>query len=430
MEILSLLISMNPILIVLQSERKKEDRRKVKASSVENEYFRKKHFRQDDEEEDRQQTLEDLRQEIPSILTTVPSPQTTIQSLPGCHYKHLLAPIPDEGEQAPSGSKPVSRTSSVSQFSQPPEGEDGEVRESWDSKITFMLATIGYAVGLGNVWRFPYLAQKYGGGAFLIPYWIMLFAEGLPLFLLEMAIGQRLRKGSLGAWDRVSPYLGGIGIASAVVSFNVALYYNTVIAWCLAYFFKSFQSPLPWSECPKINFENNKTYTIEQECAISSPTQYFWYRKTLDISTNVNDPDNFNFVIAGCLLGAWALVYLCIIKGITENPKIIYITAIYPYVVLMIFFFRAITLEGMEDGIIHLFKPKWEELLNPVVWLEAGTQIFFSLGLAFGGLIAYASYNPVNNNCTKDALIVAFTNCFTSMFAGIVIFAIMGKIRL
>ena len=66
--------------------------------------------------------------------------------------------------------------------------------------------------------------------------------------------------------------------------------------------------------------------------------------------------------------------------------------------------------------------------MDPVVWLEAGTQIFFSLGLAFGGLIAYASYNPVNNNCTKDALIVAFTNCATSMFAGIVIFAIMGKI--
>ena len=73
-------------------------------------------------------------------------------------------------------------------------------------------------------------------GAFLIPYWIMLFAEGLPLFLLELAIGQRLRKGSIGVWKQVSPYLGGIGIASGVVSFNVALYYNTIIAWCLNYF--------------------------------------------------------------------------------------------------------------------------------------------------------------------------------------------------
>ena len=128
--------------------------------------------------------------------------------------------------------------------------------ESWDSKITYILATVGYAVGLGNVWRFPYLAQKNGGGAFLIPYFIMLLIEGLPIFLLELAIGklyiyflhqlfvyfiisgQRLRKGSIGAWQRVSPYLGGIGLASAVVSLNVALYYNTVIAWCLYYFGK------------------------------------------------------------------------------------------------------------------------------------------------------------------------------------------------
>ena len=90
----------------------------------------------------------------------------------------------------------------------------------------------------GNVWRFPYLAQKNGGGAFLIPYVIMLLIEGLPIFLLELAIGQRLRKGSIGAWMRISPYLGGVGIASAIVSFNVALYYNTVIAWCLYYFGK------------------------------------------------------------------------------------------------------------------------------------------------------------------------------------------------
>jgi solute carrier family 6 amino acid/orphan transporter-like 15/16/17/18/20 len=253
----------------------------------------------------------------------------------------------------------------------------------------------------------------------------MLFAEGLPMFLLEMAIGQRMRKGSLGVWDRVSPYWGGIGVASAIVSFNVALYYNTVIAWCLSYFVQSFRFPLPWSYCPTVEDEMNQT-SIIQECEMSSSTQYFWYRNTLEISDDVNNPDNFNWPIAACLLAAWCLVYLCIVKGITENPKIIYVTAIYPYVVLIIFFFRGITLEGMEDGVRHLFKPKFEKLADPVVWLEAGTQIFFSLGLAFGGLIAYASYNPVNNNCTKDALIVAFTNCATSMFAGIVIFSIMG----
>ncbi|XP_044735984.1 sodium-dependent neutral amino acid transporter B(0)AT3 [Chrysoperla carnea] len=302
-------------------------------------------------------------------------------------------------------------------------GEDE--RESWDSKLTFLLATIGYAVGLGNVWRFPYLAQKNGGGAFLIPYFVMLAIEGIPIFYLELAIGQRLRKGAIGVWNQVSPYLAGIGISSAVVSFNVALYYNTIIAWCLFYFVQSFQSELPWSECPNKYFENG-SYTPEPECVISGPTQYFWYRTTLQVSDDINTPESFNWKIALALIVAWILVYMCMIKGIASSGKVVYVTATFPYIVLIIFFFRGITLKGMSDGLRHLFTPKWHTILDPVVWLEAGTQIFFSLGLAFGGLIAFSSYNPVNNNCYRDAIMVSLTNCLTSMFAGIVVFSIIG----
>ncbi|CAG9801949.1 unnamed protein product [Chironomus riparius] len=301
----------------------------------------------------------------------------------------------------------------------------GDERESWDSKMTFILATIGYAVGLGNVWRFPYLAQKNGGGAFLVPYWIMLFIQGLPIFFLELAIGQRLRKGAIGVWNEVSPYLGGIGISSAIVSFIVALYYNTIIGWCLIYLFHSFENPLPWSECP-VHLNPNMTYYYEKECNDSSPTQYYWYRSTLMSSPSVNEPEQFNFPIGIALIVAWTLIYLCMVQGITESGKVVYITAIFPYVVLIIFFFRGITLKGATDGIAHLFTPKWEILLDPVVWLEAGTQVFFSLGLAFGGLIAFSSYNPANNNCFRDALLVSFTNCGTSMFAGVVVFSIIG----
>ncbi|XP_017779770.1 PREDICTED: sodium-dependent neutral amino acid transporter B(0)AT3 isoform X2 [Nicrophorus vespilloides] len=300
-----------------------------------------------------------------------------------------------------------------------------EERESWDSKLTFLLATVGYAVGLGNVWRFPYLAQKNGGGAFLIPYFVMLAVEGIPIFYLELAIGQRLRKGAIGVWSQVSPFLSGIGISSAVVSFNVALYYNTIIAWCLFYFVQSFQSELPWSECPKVYFPNS-SYIEEPECTVSSPTQYFWYRTTLLVSKDIDNPESFNWKIALALVIAWILVYMCMIKGIASSGKVVYVTATFPYIVLIIFFFRGITLKGAGDGLMHLFTPKWHTILDPVVWLEAGTQIFFSLGLAFGGLIAFSSYNPVNNNCYRDALMVSMTNCFTSMFAGIVVFSIIG----
>ncbi|XP_049546305.1 sodium-dependent neutral amino acid transporter B(0)AT3 [Anopheles darlingi] len=298
-------------------------------------------------------------------------------------------------------------------------------RESWDSKWTFLLATIGYAVGLGNVWRFPYLAQKNGGGAFLVPYFIMLLLQGLPIFYLELAIGQRLRKGAIGVWHEVSAYLGGIGISSAFVSYIVALYYNTIIAWCLIYLLHSFESPLPWADCPKRLFANF-TYDVEPECVVSSPTKYYWYRETLQVSHSVNEPEQINYTVAMALITAWSLVYLCMVQGITESSKIVYITAIFPYVVLIIFFFRGITLKGALDGIAHLFTPRWESILEPVVWLEAGTQIFFSLGLAFGGLIAFSSYNPANNNCYRDALVVSITNCSTSMFAGVVVFSVIG----
>ncbi|XP_046993862.1 sodium-dependent neutral amino acid transporter B(0)AT3 [Schistocerca americana] len=309
------------------------------------------------------------------------------------------------------------------QVFRPEAGEDE--RESWDSKLTFLLATVGYAVGLGNVWRFPYLAQKNGGGAFLIPYFVMLAIEGIPIFYLELAIGQRLRKGAIGVWNQVSPYLGGIGISSAVVSFNVALYYNTIIAWCLFYFVQSFQSELPWATCPN-RYHENGSYTVEPECVTSTPTQYFWYRTTLMVSQDINSPEAFNWKIALALVVAWLLVYMCMIKGIASSGKVVYVTATFPYIVLIIFFFRGVTLKGMSDGLRHLFTPKWWTLTDPVVWLEAGTQIFFSLGLAFGGLIAFSSYNPVNNNCYRDAIMVSLTNCFTSMFAGIVVFSVIG----
>lgn len=223
----------------------------------------------------------------------------------------------------------------------------------------------------------------------------------------------------------MSPYLGGIGISSAVVSYIVALYYNTIIAWCLIYFLHSFESPLPWADCPKRLYANF-TYDVEPECTASSPTMYYWYRSTLMASPSVNEPVEFNYNVAIALLTAWFLVYICMVQGITSSGKIVYITAIFPYVVLIIFFFRGITLPGASKGIVHLFTPRWSILWDPVVWLEAGTQIFFSLGLAFGGLIAFSSYNPANNNCYRDALLVSFTNCGTSMFAGVVVFSIIG----
>uniref|UniRef100_A0A669E6E1 Transporter n=1 Tax=Oreochromis niloticus TaxID=8128 RepID=A0A669E6E1_ORENI len=278
-----------------------------------------------------------------------------------------------------------------------------------DNKIQYLLTCIGFAVGLGNVWRFPYLCQTYGGGAFLIPYVIALVFEGLPLLHMELAIGQRLRMGSVGVWSSISPYQGGVGVASMLVSFLVGLFYNMILAWILWYFFHSFQSPLPWRDCP-INISVN----------------YFWYRETLNITPNTETSGSLQWWLVLCLASAWCIVYICFIRGIETVGKAIYATATFPYLVLTIFLITALTLPGASDGLIYLFTPNVKTLKNPKVWLDAATQIFFSLSLAFGGLIAFSSYNPQKNNCERDALIVGCVNSFTSIYASIPIFAILG----
>ncbi|XP_033754955.1 sodium- and chloride-dependent transporter XTRP3-like [Pecten maximus] len=305
------------------------------------------------------------------------------------------------------------------------QGEGPKERETWDNKAQYILAVVGYAVGLGNVWRFPYLAQKNGGGAFLIPYTIMLAIEGIPIFYLELVVGQRLRKGAIGAWNQVCPYLGGIGIASCFVSFWVALYYNTIIAWCIYYLVQSFRDPLPWAQCPEVpdSVLGSKVVT---ECEMSDARSYFWYREALNISPSVEEGGDLNWWILVSLMVSWLIVFLCMVKGIASSGKVVYVTATFPYLVLVIFFFRGVTLEGFYHGLEHFFVPDFKRLGDPQVWLEAATQIFFSLGLAFGGLIAFSSYMPVRNNCYRDALLVSLVNCGTSVFAGIVIFSILG----
>ncbi|KAK7886271.1 hypothetical protein WMY93_025892 [Mugilogobius chulae] len=168
-----------------------------------------------------------------------------------------------------------------------------------------------------------------------------------------------------------------------------------------------------------------KTRYID-ECEKSTSVNYFWYRQTLNISPNIETSGGLQWWLVLCLATAWCLVYICFIRGIETIGKAIYVTATFPYLVLTIFLIQSLTLPGADDGIKHLFTPNWETLKNPQVWLDAATQIFFSLSLAFGGLIAFSSYNPQKNNCESDALIVGLVNSFTSLYASIPIFAIIG----
>ncbi|MED6289555.1 hypothetical protein CHARACLAT_004041 [Characodon lateralis] len=302
------------------------------------------------------------------------------------------------------------------------DAEDG--RPAWNNKLEYILAQVGFSVGLGNVWRFPYLCQKNGGGAYLVPYFILLLLIGIPLFFLELAVGQRIRRGSIGVWNYVYPQLGGIGVSSLMVCGFVGLYYNVIIGWSIFYFFQSFQYPLPWAECP---FKKNGTQAIvEPECEKSSATTYFWYRQTLNITSTIDDTGGLNWKMSLSLLVAWILVCLAVIKGIQSSGKVMYFSSLFPYVVLFCFLVRGLMLKGSVDGIAHMFTPKLEKMLEPQVWREAATQVFFALGLGFGGVIAFSSYNKRDNNCHFDAALVSVINFVTSILATLVVFAVLG----
>ncbi|KAK0085177.1 hypothetical protein PV325_005632 [Microctonus aethiopoides] len=274
-------------------------------------------------------------------------------------------------------------------------------RATWSGKMQFFLSIIGYSVGLGNIWRFPYMCQQNGGGAFLIPFFLMLILEGVPLFLIELGLGQRMRQGALGVWNNIHPWLGGIGITSCVVTF-----FDTLM----------------WANCPT----NATTGKAVDECAKSSSTAYFWYRVTLDAAPSIEDGQELKWWIVLCLLISWLIVFFIVMKGIQSSGKVVYFTSVFPYIVLTVFFIRGITLKGAGTGLVHMYTPKVEKLLEPTVWLDAATQVFYSFGLAFGSLIAFGSYNKPQNNCVRDVILVSVCNAFTAVYASAVVFTILG----
>ncbi|XP_027713150.1 sodium- and chloride-dependent betaine transporter [Vombatus ursinus] len=322
-----------------------------------------------------------------------------------------------------------------------PEGEEVEEEEirtsdrgQWANKMEFVLSVAGEIIGLGNVWRFPYLCYKNGGGAFFIPYSIFFFICGIPVFFLETALGQYTSQGSITAWKKICPLFAGIGIASVVIEAYLNVYYIIILAWALFYLFSSFTSQLPWTTCT--NFWNTEYCVDFLNCSGSgspvasnnstSPVIEFWERRVLGITMGIHDIGALRWELALCLLLAWIVCYFCIWKGIKTTGKVVYFTAIFPYLMLIILLIRGVTLPGAYEGIVYYLKPDLHRLKDPQVWMDAGTQIFFSFAICQGCLTALGSYNKYNNNCYKDCIALCFLNSATSFVAGFVVFSILG----
>lgn len=332
-------------------------------------------------------------------------------------------------------------------------GGEIEARGKWSKTevcgvgVEFMLSCIGYAVGLGNVWRFPYRMAQNGGGAFLIPYLIMLLCCGIPLCFLELAYGQYSGLGAISAWASV-PAFKGIGYSMVFVSWIVTIYYNLVIAYAIYYLCACFQKVLPWTKCradwntdltalePLLCSDLGSNFTYTNATGFSSdkllPAAEYWYRGVLRTheSTGMLDPGRVLWDVTLSNLAAWLIVFFCLIKGIQSSGKVVYFTATFPYLVLFILFCAGIWREGAGDGVKFYLGVGDPDLIakmsKPSAWTGAASQIFYSIGVGFGGLLTFASYNKFNNNIRRDTLLICLINCGTSFFAGFVIFGIIG----
>ncbi|XP_065093534.1 sodium-dependent nutrient amino acid transporter 1 isoform X1 [Ochlerotatus camptorhynchus] len=318
-----------------------------------------------------------------------------------------------------------------------PTKNDTRNRPEWSNKLEFLMSCISMSVGLGNVWRFPFTAYENGGGAFLIPYLIVLFVIGRPLYYMEMTLGQFTSRSSVKIWE-ISPLFKGIGIGQLVGTASVVSYYVSLIAITLYYIFTSFASELPWAKCEEswgntcvdsatiANGMKDKNISIGQ--SVSSSQIYFLdivLREKESIDDGIGAPD---WKLTLWLLLAWIIIFLVLVRGVKSSGKAAYFLAIFPYVVMIIILIRALTLEGAIDGVIFFIKPQWGELLNPKVWYSATTQLFFSLSVGMGCVIMFSSYNNFHHNIYRDAMIVTTLDTFTSLLGGITIFSILGNL--
>ncbi len=275
--------------------------------------------------------------------------------------------------------------------------------QQWSSRLGFILAAVGSAIGLGNIWRFPYMVYENGGGAFLIPYFVALFTAGIPIMILEFGLGHRSRLGAPLTFSQINKKWEWLGWWQVGVSAIIAVYYVAIIGWTFNYMGYAFT--LSWGEDPT----------------------GFYISEFLRLSSGPLDLSSFRLPIAITILIAWGISFLAgfagVQKGLERANKIFMPLLI---VMLLIVVIRALTLPGAINGLELMFKPDFTALKEPRIWAAAYGQIFFTLSIAFAIMITYSSYLPQDSDLVNNAMMTSLLNCGFSLLAGLGIFGVVG----
>jgi len=282
----------------------------------------------------------------------------------------------------------------------------GEERENWGSRSGFVLAAIGSAVGLGNVWRFPYEAYSNGGGAFLIPYGLAMLVIGIPMLILEFSLGHLTQRAAPEAFGHLKPKWRWLGWWPICLSLVIVCYYSVVLAWSVNYLCYSFD--LAWGADAVNFFLNDHLNTSDSH----------WLMGGLQ------------WQIVAALAVVWGLMFLCVFKGVKVVSKIVLWTVPLPWMMLIILVVRGLMLDGAISGLEYYLEPDWSQLANPKVWQTAFGQVFFSMTLAFGVMITYASFLHSKSDINNNALIVGLSDLGTSFIAGLAVFSVVGFLAL
>ena len=276
-------------------------------------------------------------------------------------------------------------------------------RDRWASRPAFIMAAIGSAIGLGNLWRFPMVAYENGGGAFLIPYIVALLTAGVPLMIVEYALGQRFQKSSPGSLREVRPGFEMVGWWALGIGSTISFYYAVIMGWCWDYLACSFSPALPWCDNPQGFFDG-----------------------MLRLSDGPGQVGTVSWPVLAGLALTWALIYWIIKKGVLRVGKVVMLTVPLPAILIVLIVIRGLTLPGSVEGIGYYLTPDFGALLDSETWLQAYAQVFFSLSLGFGLLTAYASYMPKRSDVANNAFITCFADAGFAFFAGFAVFSVLG----
>ncbi len=281
-----------------------------------------------------------------------------------------------------------------------------ETRQSWSSRFTFILAAIGSAVGLGCAWRFPGLAAKHGGGSFLLVFIIATFIFGIPLLMMEIAVGRKLKRGATSSIRGINKKAEFVGWAATSNSFVIGCYYAIVYAWVILMALISFKF---------INMTGNTD---------AAKDLFFNTIETTETVENYGIPTSMILPI----IIAWISIFYCLRNGTESVGKIVKYTVFLPVIFLGVIAIKGLSMPGAMDGMRALFVPDFSALKDPQIWVDAVGQVFYSLSVMMAIMFAYGSYLQDDSNIAIDGMIIGVSNILISVLAGLAMFSTMGGV--